>query len=66
MRRVLPLDEKFEFVKTSMAWIHHNIMDSCFILNFGYEAPLSWPQVQVKDLFEIFMMSSKGINEFGK
>ena len=22
-------------------------MDTCFVLNFGYEAPLVWPQVKV-------------------
>ena len=46
--RVLPEAEKLEFVKTSMAWIQgHDIMDSCFILNFGYMGPLPWPQVKM-------------------
>ena len=45
-RRVLPEDEKLEFVRTSVSWIEgRDIMDSCFVLNFGYEAPLPWPQV---------------------
>ena len=39
-----------EFVKTSVAWISDkDIMDSCFVLNFGYEAPLPWPQVSICD-----------------
>ena len=48
--RVLPEAEKLEFVKTSVAWIQgQDIMDSCFILNYGYEAPLPWPQVSICD-----------------
>ena len=44
--RVLPDTEELEFVSTSVSWIQgHDIMDTCFILNFGYEAPLPWPQV---------------------
>ena len=43
---VLPEKEKFEFVKTSVFWIEgRDIIDSCFTLNYGYEAPLPWPQV---------------------
>ena len=43
---VLPEIEKFEFLKASVSWIEgRDIMDSCFTLNFGYEAPLPWPQV---------------------
>ena len=39
--------EKMEFVSKSVSWIQgHDIIDNCFILNFGYEAPLPWPQVQ--------------------
>ena len=38
--------EKLEFVSKSVSWIQgRDIIDSCFILNFGYEAPLPWPQV---------------------
>ena len=38
--------EKFEFLKTSVSWIEgKDIMDTCFVLNFGYKAPLPWPQV---------------------
>ena len=44
--RVLPETEKLEFVSKFVSWIQgHDIMDTCFILNFGYEAPLPWPQV---------------------
>ena len=46
LRRVLPEDEKLEFVRTSVSWIEgRDTMDSCFVLNFGYVAPLPWPQV---------------------
>ena len=39
-----------EFVKTSVSWISgKDIMDTCFVLNYGYEAPLPWPQVSVCD-----------------
>ena len=47
-KRVLSYEEKFEFVRTTVSWIsskRKDIMDTCFILNFGYEAPLPWPQV---------------------
>ena len=44
--RVLLDTEKMEFVSKSVSWIEgRDIMDSCFVLNFGYEAPLPWPQV---------------------
>ena len=44
--RVLPESEKLDFLKTSVSWIESkDNMDSCFILNFGYEFPLPWPQV---------------------
>ena len=43
---ILPDEEKLEFVKTSVSLIEvKDIIDTCFILNFGYEAPLPWPQV---------------------
>ena len=46
--RVLPTEQKLEFVKASVAWIQgKDNMDSCFILNYGYEAPLPWPQVKM-------------------
>ena len=46
--RSLPDAEKLEFVKTSVSWIEgKDIMDTCFVLNFGYEFPLPWPQVLV-------------------
>ena len=40
--------EKFEFVKSSVSWISSRSMENCFILNFGYDAPLPWPQVRSK------------------
>ena len=46
--RVLPEAEKMEFVSKSVAWIQgQDIMDTCFVLNFGYEATLPWPQVAI-------------------
>ena len=46
--RLLPEKEKLEFLKTSVSWIESkDIMDTCFVLNYGYEFPLPWPQVQV-------------------
>ena len=59
--------DKLDFIRTSVNWIQNkDIMDTCFILNYGYEAPLSWPQVQMNDLFKMFMMPSQGIYEIGK
>ena len=47
-RRALPVQEKMEFVKKSVSWISsNNIMDTCFVLNYGYEFPLPWPQVWI-------------------
>ena len=44
--RVLPDTEKLEFVRKSVSWIEgRDILDTCFVLNFGYEAPLPWVQV---------------------
>ena len=46
MMRVLSSAEKLEFVSKSVSWIQgQDIMDTCFILNFGYEPPHNWPQV---------------------
>ena len=46
LRRDLSDAEKLKFVSKSVSWIQgQDTMDSCFILNFGYEAPLPWPQV---------------------
>ena len=46
--RVIPDEEKLDFVRTSVFWISNkDIMDTCFILNYGYEAPLPWPQVSM-------------------
>ena len=40
-------DEKLNFMNKTVSWIKltENIMDSCFVLNFGYSQPLPWPQV---------------------
>ena len=47
-RKFLPFKEKLEFVKKSVHWIEgKDIMDSCFILNFGFVTPLPWPQVKI-------------------
>ena len=44
--RVLQEGEKLEFLKTSVSWIESkDIIDTCFVLNFGYPFPLPWPQV---------------------
>ena len=47
--RLLSYEEKLAFVKTTVSWIEgKDIMDTCFVLNFGYEDPLPWPQVKFK------------------
>ena len=47
-RKMLHEEEKMEFIRTSVSWISSkDIMDTCFVLNFGYEAPLPWPQVLI-------------------
>ena len=40
-------DEKLNFMNKTVSWIQltENIIDSCFVLNFGYSQPLPWPQV---------------------
>ena len=49
LMRVLSYEEKLVFLKTTVSWIEgKDIIDTCFILNFGYEAPLPWPQVKFK------------------
>ena len=49
LRRTLPVAEKLEFVSKTVSWIQGtDIMDSCFILNFGFEAALPWPQVNIE------------------
>ena len=58
--RVLLDAEKMEFVSKSVSWIQgQDIMDTCFILNFGYEAPLPWPQVYIHNICKNFQ---PGIN----
>ena len=45
---VLTNGEKLEFVKNSVSWISSkDILNTCFIINYGYEAPLPWPQVKI-------------------
>ena len=47
--RVLQDGQKIEFLSKSVAWIQgHDTMDACFVLNYGYEAPLPWPQVRMR------------------
>ena len=47
--RVLLEAEKLEFLKTSVSWIESkDIMDTCFVLNYGYEFPLPWPKVLIQ------------------
>ena len=49
--RFLTEKEKFDFVRKSVSWIEsRNIIDACFVLNFGYEAPLPWPQVETNQM----------------
>ena len=49
LRRALSDAEKLQFVSKSVFWIQgKDTMDSCFILNFGYEASLPWPQVRIR------------------
>ena len=46
--RVMPELEKLDFLKTSVSWIEgKDIIDTCFVLNFGYPFPLPWPQVLI-------------------
>ena len=34
------------FIRKTFSWIHgHDIIDTCIVQNFGFEAPLPWPQV---------------------
>ena len=44
MKRVL--SDPMEFIRKSVHWIQgHDTIDTCFVLNYGYDAPLPWPQV---------------------
>ena len=48
LMRALTDAEKLEFLSKYVSWIQgKDDMDSCFILNFGYEASLPWPQVHL-------------------
>ena len=45
-RVILTRTEKLEFVRKAVSWIHgRDIIETCFVLNFGYEDSLPWPQV---------------------
>ena len=45
-RQLLSDEEKLDFVKTAASWIGgRDILNSCFTIHFGYDAPLPWPQV---------------------
>ena len=48
LRSTLTVTEKLEFVRRTVSWIQGtDIMDSCFILNYGYVGLLPWPQVRI-------------------
>ena len=69
-RRILPDEEKIEFIQTSVSWISgKDIMETCFVLNFGYEVPLPWPQVKIFDISKIskcsIYVSTKDILQTG-
>ena len=44
-KRILPDEDKLDFLKASLFWIERKDIMGCLLLNFGYEAPLPWPQV---------------------
>ena len=49
LMRVLSIEEKFEFIRTTVSWIEgKDIIDTCFVLNFGHDASLPWPQVEIR------------------
>ena len=49
---VLSDEEKLDFLKTIVSWIEErDIVDTCFVLNFDYKAPLPWPQVIMSQRF---------------
>ena len=57
-RIILTEDEKFDFVKTSVSWIEgEDIMNKCFVLNFGYNAPVPWPQVGNPNIIDLYSIS---------
>ena len=46
IRTVLTDDEKFAFIAKVASWIEGwDLIDSCLVLNFGFESPVPWPQV---------------------
>ena len=56
----MPVQDKMEFVRAAVAWISGmDIIDNCFILNFGYEAPLPWPQVYISIILLKYKVSLK-------
>ena len=35
-----------DFISKTVDWINgQDVMDTCFVINYGYEAPLPWSQV---------------------
>ena len=45
-QKTLTSEEQFLFIRKTFSWIHgHDIIDTCIVQNFGFEAPLPWPQV---------------------
>ena len=49
LMRVLSIEEKFEFIRTTVSWIEgKDIIATCFVLNFGHDDPIPWPQVKLR------------------
>ena len=47
-KKTLTNKEQFLFIKKTFSWIHgHDIIDTCIVQNFGFEAPIPWPQVDM-------------------
>ena len=60
--RVMPELEKLDFLKTSVSWIEgKDIIDTCFVLNFGYEFPLPWPQVLIRK--QVVLLQSQALEK---
>ena len=44
----LTSEEQSLFIRKTFSWIHgHDIIDTCIVLNFGFDSPLPWPQVDM-------------------
>lgn len=47
-QKTLTGEEQFLFIRKAFSWIHgHDIIDTCIVLNFGFDSPLPWPQVDM-------------------